>query len=110
MKVCAEPLCPTLVPEGSWCDQHQPVRTGKPGTTRYLEDERWRKLSRAYLKRHPICQCGCGAKSTDVDHIDGLGLDGPHSYDWRNLIALAHSCHSRRTTAQGSRASRGLPA
>lgn len=110
MKVCAQPSCPRLVDNGSWCPNHKPApRRGPSGTLRYLHDTKWRKLRAAYLRRHPHCECGCGRPSRDVDHRDGLGLDGPRAYDWHNLVALTHSCHSTRTARQGSRAARGLP-
>jgi len=38
-----------------------------------------------------------GGRATDVDHIDGLGPNGPRGHDWSNLRALCHSHHSQRT-------------
>lgn len=55
-------------------------------------DSKWRIIRAAYLKAHPRC-VECREPTTDVDHIDG---DSRHNA-WRNLRALCHSCHSRRT-------------
>jgi len=53
-----------------------------------------------YLRSHPICEePGCGQAATDVHHRvakrDG-GLD-----QFKNLEALCHSHHSKRTAAGG---------
>lgn len=60
-------------------------------------DQRWQRTRTAYLAAHPTCECGCGGKATDVDHIDGLGPNGPHGHDWQNLQALTASCHAQKT-------------
>lgn len=108
MKVCAHPGCPTLT-ETSWCATHAPATTGRPGTTRYLTDQRWRRLSIAYRRKNPVCEACGQARASDVNHKDGQGLDGPQAYDWHNLEALCHPCHSKTTATQGTRAARGLP-
>lgn len=53
----------------------------------------------AYLLAHPICEdpVGCIEPATDVDHIDGLGPNGPRGHDWDNLRSSCHSHHSKRT-------------
>jgi hypothetical protein len=63
---------------------------------------RWRRVRRAYIAAHPICQdpSGCTAQATDVHHLDGQGLAGPRAYDWDNLQALCHSHHSQRTARE----------
>ena len=62
-------------------------------------DKTWQRTRASYLAAHPWCECGCGERSTDVDHIDGLGPNGPRGHDPTNLQALSHACHSRKTAA-----------
>lgn len=71
----------------------------------YKTDTRWTRLSAAYRKQHPYCESDRHLRLPDhlrprseiVDHIDGLGLDGPRAYDWHNLQGLCRRCHARKT-------------
>lgn len=63
------------------------------GRTLALNGKAWRKLREAVLARDPLCCCGCGAPSTDVDHVDG----DPTNNSMDNLMGLAHECHSIKT-------------
>lgn len=64
-------------------------------------DEPWKRLRVAFLKRHPNCK-DCGDRATDVDHIETVRARPDRRLDWRNLRALCHSCHSRRTAIDQS--------
>jgi 5-methylcytosine-specific restriction protein A len=102
MQPCNEPGCPVLVERGK-CAMHRRARQRRsdslrPNAYRRGYDARWERTRRAYLKAHPICEePGCDAKTTDVDHIDGLGPLGPRGHDWTNLRAFCHPHHSQRT-------------
>lgn len=63
------------------------------GRTLALNGKPWRKLREVILARDPLCKCGCGRPSTDVDHID----NDPSNNDMDNLQGLAHECHSTKT-------------
>ncbi|TFB96539.1 HNH endonuclease [Cryobacterium sp. MDB2-A-2] len=39
-------------------------------------------------------------EATQVDHIDGLGPNGPRGFDNNNLQALSASHHSRKTASR----------
>lgn len=41
--------------------------------------------------------CKCGAKATDVHHLDGKGPKGPRGHDHNNLESLCGECHKRLT-------------
>ena len=56
----------------------------------------WNRIRRWVLANTPLCPCGRPA--TDVDHITPLRNGGTH--DVRNLQALCHSCHSRKTARE----------
>lgn len=105
LKVCSQPGCPELTPEGR-CDAHRREAEQRRGSASQRGYNRaWERTRAAYLKDHPVCECDdCAAlpytqrpAATDVDHIDGLGPNGPRGHDPANLRAYAHACHSRRT-------------
>lgn len=100
LRVCPTSGCPELLQPGQRCPRCAPTAERARGTaTQRGYDARWRRVRAAYLRAHPICECGCGGIATDVDHIDGLGPHGPRGYDPANLRSLTHACHSRRTAA-----------
>jgi 5-methylcytosine-specific restriction protein A len=60
---------------------------------------RWRKLRRAYLAAHPLCQCGeCTCTPATVVHHRKPHHGAPALiYAWSNLQSLAKRCHDRIT-------------
>lgn len=105
MKVCSEPGCPELVPTGTgYCPKHtreqRRVSDAKRAAHRsHYNGSRWRKVRRAYLLAHPLCE-RCGVVATVVHHIDGLGLHGPLAYSFSNLEALCKRCHDIHTAKE----------
>lgn len=97
--VCLEPACPKLVEHGNRCAEHAVKPAGNPHRSRPYSG-RWRGLSVAYRRAHPVCERCRLAPSEHVHHRDGLGPDGPHGMDWAGLKALCHRCHSRQTVAE----------
>jgi 5-methylcytosine-specific restriction protein A len=106
MSVCSTPSCPQLVEGSGRCTKCKAEAEKKRGTASQRGyDSSWRRVRAAYLKANPFCECEeCSALlisqrpfATDVDHIDGLGPNGPLGRDWSNLRALSHSHHARRT-------------
>lgn len=103
MKVCAESGCPNLT-DSTRCEFHSKAKRRRedqrrPSAKARGYDSKWERTRRLYLRSHPICEDpeGCIDRSTDVDHIDGLGPLGPKGHDEENLRALCHSHHSKRT-------------
>ena len=116
MPTRAPKLCP-------WC--HESYRGGRCLTCTDSQAERgrllrladpvaspydtpaWRRVSAAYLRSHPYCECGRHGGlpvalrpfSQVVDHIDGLGPEGPHGFSPENFQALTRSCHASKTAA-----------
>lgn len=100
-KVCAEPGCPTLT-TSTFCDEHQRSKRQAADKRRQTTHSdysapRWRAVRRAYLRRHPLCECGCGRIATIVHHLDEQGLHGARAYDAANLQAMAAVCHNKLT-------------
>lgn len=69
------------------------------------KDARWLDESKRFLALHPYCECPkCELlpewerdPSEHVDHRDGLGMRGPHAWDWDNWQALSLRHHSEKT-------------
>ena len=86
---CAEPGCPVLVQgSASRCLTHRPP--SMPAN--------WQRTRRAYLRVHRYCEDCHTERSADVHHI--LSRINGGGDQWSNLMALCHSCHTRRTNAQ----------
>jgi 5-methylcytosine-specific restriction protein A len=103
VRVCSEPGCPELVDKGK-CEAHRLAARkrsdrSRPSSSQRGYDAKWRRTRAAFLRAHPICEdpSGCIERATDVDHIDGLGPNGPRGHDPTNLKALCHPHHSQKT-------------
>lgn len=95
---CTTPGCSGRAPRGRCraCLARAERARGNPAARGYTS--RWRRFSAGYLRRHPWCAWpGCGRVATEVDHIDGLGPNGPRGYDEDSLRPLCHGHHSART-------------
>lgn len=104
-KPCRVPLCPGLT-AGKYCEKHAHLDAkdkrewdSHRGTaTERGYDSRWGKFRVSYLRRHPICTCGCGGAAQEIHHIVPVkGQDDPLFYEESNLLALTKSCHSAVT-------------
>jgi 5-methylcytosine-specific restriction protein A len=104
LRPCAQVGCKMLVNRGR-CAQHQlPPRQEKAiarpydtrGTYAYRPNGPgvgWKAIRNKILKANPFCPCG--ARSTEVDHVIARSRGGTD--DSSNLLAMCHSCHSRKT-------------
>lgn len=105
LKPCATPGCPELVERG-----HCPTHAGElasryrgRGRRPWYRTPRWRALSRRVLAEEPLCDCGCGGLTEEVDHVLPVE-DAPDEAEARrrmwtrsNLKARCHASHSRKT-------------
>jgi 5-methylcytosine-specific restriction protein A len=111
---CAEHGCPTLVHKGSRCEAHAKRDYSHVQETEYRLKARkfycsrpWTLLSKAYRRRHPLCQ-HCTAKGitkvADVsDHIVEISDDWSRRLDATNLQSLCNSCHGTKTNTEKQR-------
>ncbi|MFR4418904.1 MAG: HNH endonuclease, partial [Ruminococcus sp.] len=53
-KPCKHPGCPNLT-DGLYCAEHQPLHPDRPSAAKRGYGSRWQRLSKAYLRRHPLC-------------------------------------------------------
>ena len=109
--LCNYPFCKNSALSGeSRCAEHPTPKPKKKyhkwqfdKTGKYIySTARWIRLSKAYRRNHPFCECprckGSGtAKNADlVDHIKEI-QDGGEIYDEGNLMSMSRECHSYKT-------------
>lgn len=109
---CRHPGCAKLVSDRSgYCEEHKKERARQ--YERYERDREtaarygwtWRKVRKAYLAAHPLCEMcrseGRYRAAEEVHHKKPLAAGGTHEAD--NLAALCKSCHSRITARESYR-------
>lgn len=98
-RYCCFPGCGVKVLGTSYCSQHLPellsdARRGSSNDRGY--DSAWRKVSKQYLKLHPLCEdceiIGLVAPAVLVHHIKPL-REGGAKLNYSNLRALCQHCH-----------------
>lgn len=107
---CRHPGCSELVEYGElYCKKHKalhPMKARKEDRTpsdeyHNLYSRRWRKASKAYLSRHPLCvRCaeqGKYTKATVVDHIKPHKGNKELFWDHDNWQSLCKECHDKKT-------------
>lgn len=125
LTICSYPGCHSPVPRGErYCERHKDTgekrdaeakaRAAKKRELRRVQQAgnsnergytyRWKKLRDRFIAQHPYCeQCfkeGKIVMATDIDHIVPHKGDRSLLYDERNLQALCHECHSRKTATE----------
>jgi 5-methylcytosine-specific restriction protein A len=102
LAVCSTPGCPKLVKRGKCddCERERRKRSNQrslsPAASGY--DRKWARTRGRYLQLHPWCaEDGCDEPATEVDHIDGLGPNGPNGHKHHNLRGYCRPHHSKRT-------------
>ena len=109
LRPCKHAGCPELTRDPSgYCDSH---RTDANERDRYCRgnassrgyDSRWNRFRIQYLKRHPLCVDCMNAQQAqyipakEIHHIKKLKECPELKYSESNLMALCHTCHSKRT-------------
>lgn len=122
-KPCRHPGCKQLVKDEAYCAEHKKVQRQIEDRDRATAaqrgyDSRWRKASKTFLSRHPLCQaCEVKGKVTAAaatDHkvphrlFDALEsgdeawiAQAQHLFwDTSNWQAICPSCHSVKTNRE----------
>lgn len=99
-RLCTHPTCPNPATYRGRCPSHtrQNEQATHPNKQLY-NSKRWQTTRRKVLFENPLCQCGCGNLSTDVDHKTPIEQGG-NAWARANLQALSHECHSKKTRAE----------
>ena len=121
LHICAYPGCHTPVPLGvRYCRRHEEKGEKRDARLKAARDKRrteragsstergygysWQKRRTAFLRGHPLFEeCrkrGRITPATDVDHIRPHKGDPELFWDWDNLQALCHECHSKKTARE----------
>ena len=103
---CQQPGCPELVEAGTkYCEKHKrqhPEIIRSANSRGY--GSAWQKFRKRFLAEHPLCEeCmkkGRYVKATDIDHIKAHRGDQSLFWDQGNMMALCHSCHSKKTARE----------
>lgn len=108
------PICPNLVEGGGPCPDHAKATDQRRGSSHQRGyDHQWRATRNRYLELlrqtdvEGLARCEeCGLSELElehpleVDHIDGLGPNGPRGHDLDNLQALCRAHHQSKTAHQ----------
>ena len=104
---CRHGGCPALVEVGErYCPEHKPLHPDRPSSAQRGYNSRWRRVSKAYLRKHPLCvkclQEGRFVQATVVDHIRPHRNDPALMWSDSNWQALCKPCHDRKTGHEDS--------
>ena len=98
-KPCRYPGCPNLTID-CYCNIHDGLYK-REGASKRGYTSKWRKLSKLYLKEHPLClECHRQGKlmvATVVDHVIPHRGDEKLMWDNCNWQALCKRCHDKKT-------------
>lgn len=85
---------PSFAPQSANAQSfEQPPNGNRPSAAKRGYGSKWRLIRAAFLKAHPVCDCG--AKATEADHAVPLREGGSNA--WSNLRPKCKPCHSRKT-------------
>jgi 5-methylcytosine-specific restriction protein A len=97
--LCSWPGCAAILDQPGRCTEHR--RPGwdewkARGGSRGYDTPEWKRLRRAYLDEHPVCE-RCPAPAAQVHHRDHAKHGDPSFFAWANLEALCLPCHRSET-------------
>lgn len=99
-KPCRHPGCATLT-EGKYCEAHKPLHPDRPSRESRGYTSKWKKVSKAYLRKHPLCvhckQHGKNTFATVVDHVIPHRNDPALMWSESNWQPLCKPCHDKKT-------------
>jgi 5-methylcytosine-specific restriction endonuclease McrA len=95
-------MCSRFAEQRGYCGacttQNNKARAQRRGP-RVYDRKKWDNTRKRVLFEEPLCRCGCGHISTDVDHIIPIEAGGD-PWARENLQGLTRECHSRKTRGE----------
>lgn len=73
---------------------HRAYNERRDESDSFYKTERWKKLSAAYRRAHPVCEQCKAAVSDITDHIKPTKTHPELALDWGNLRALCRPCQT----------------
>ena len=83
-------------PYGQGPTPREAAAAARPDATQRGYGAKWRKLSKAWRRDHPLC-AKCGRPGQVVDHIQPHRGDPALFWDRDNLQTLCKPCHDKKT-------------
>jgi len=112
MPPCRVQNCPNISVSHGYCSQHIPLYLqdrqvyddNRPNANQRGYTYRWHKVSRLYLKEHPLCViCQKEGRVTEaiiVDHITPHKGNQELFWNDSNWQPLCKSCHDKKTATE----------
>ena len=110
-RICRHPGCNALTVNSTYCDTH--TRQHNKDKDRYRKNAcqrgyntRWQKVSKLYLKEHPLCECDECKKQNKLTTANVVHHVIPHHgnyelfWDQANWQAMNKRCHDRHTVIE----------
>ena len=91
-KIACGERCPCQVQRAKQAER------ARPSARERGYDGRWERERAAYLRHHPLCQCGRSA--SHVDHIIPHKGNARLFWNRSNWQPMCHPCHSRKTATE----------
>lgn len=103
LRPCRHSGCPNLT-DGLYCTEHKSLYPDRPSASKRGYGSKWQKVSRAYLRRNPLCvRCladGRYTQATVTDHIIPHRNRPELLWNKTNFQALCKPCHDRKTLTE----------
>ena len=107
-------ICGVLIPEGSYCSKHLPVRYSKKEKEEFYKKARrfnkdlynttrWRRFRAEVIKQHPYCTYCSGKERLQVHHKIPPKGDETLFFDPMNVEVACIDCHARITNKETRR-------
>ena len=97
-KICSR--CRKIKNISCICPEKKPFENISKDNYPFYNSTQWRKVSKGYRKRHPLCkhceEAGRVTPSAVVDHIKPIDKGGD-KWNSSNLQALCHKCHNKKS-------------
>ena len=118
--ICAFPLCKRVAEKNGFCIGHRsfagvdltdpkPVAMPAKSSKRKIDEKEYRKLGKAFLKKHPLCAAkftGCTKQATQIHHK--RGRVGGNYLNEKTWLPVCGNCHQKIELTPADSKEKGL--